>query len=319
VLNDNDRAFYAKLLQTMMKGAELTSGPNGTPANYKEYRAFIAAVEEVSNEGPMPDIAAYHPKVELRPGLTAAIGVPHGTGPFPVVVHCHGNGGIAGTPHSHRRFTYDCARNGFLTIMPDYRLAPEHRFPAGFDDLVYSAEWARDNAARYGGDAAYLAITGNSAGCGTAFAVARALHSRASAPAVCAVAGLDGFYDRSQDMLPGLEWMHETVLGENWRQLISDPRYSPSVGIGPGMLPPALVMTGSADFAAANSLLFALTLVKAGVHFEFHLEEGAGHDYARYPQLDVGRKGLARLFDFLHEAVALARQRGIGPSQKSTT
>jgi acetyl esterase len=53
---------------------------------------------------------------------------------------------------------------GYLTIILDYRLAPEHPFPAGLEDSIFAVRWASDNARRWNGDGRRIAIGGDSAG-----------------------------------------------------------------------------------------------------------------------------------------------------------
>ena len=118
-----------------------------------------------------PRIAAFYENVELRPGLTADVAVPEGRAPFPVLLYLHGGGWVAGSPKSHRRLGQKFAEAGYLTINVDYRLAPEHPFPAGYDDCVFAAQWARENAGRWNGDSTRMAIGGDSAGGNLAAAV----------------------------------------------------------------------------------------------------------------------------------------------------
>jgi acetyl esterase/lipase len=64
------------------------------------------------------------------------------------------------------------AEAGCLTLNLDYRLAPEHPFPAGLDDCVFALRWAHENAKRYNGDPARMVIGGDSAGANLAAAAA---------------------------------------------------------------------------------------------------------------------------------------------------
>ena len=73
------------------------------------------------------------------------------------------------------------AEAGYLTIAPDYRLAPEHPFPAGLDDCMLTANWAVENVRRYGGDPGRMVMGGDSAGGNLA---AAALTSLAAADGV---------------------------------------------------------------------------------------------------------------------------------------
>jgi acetyl esterase/lipase len=88
------------------------------------------------------------------------------------IVYCHGGGWVAGSPKSHKALAATLARlSGASLLMVDYRLAPEHRFPAGLDDCVAAFEWALTNGplsgttGRQGSDRCErIALAGDSAG-----------------------------------------------------------------------------------------------------------------------------------------------------------
>jgi acetyl esterase len=81
----------------------------------------------------LPAIGRFEKRIELRAGLTADVAVPKGAGPHPVMVYLHGGGWAFGSPASFRKLGMQFAEAGYLTIVLDYRLAPEHPFPAAFD------------------------------------------------------------------------------------------------------------------------------------------------------------------------------------------
>ncbi len=104
-----------------------------------EMRDFVNGNAKALNAKP-PEIGAYHPDVELRPGLRADICVPKGAGPHPTLVYLHGGGWVSGTSKTHTKLCMEFAAAGYLTVNVDYRLAPEHPFPAGLDDCVFAVE-----------------------------------------------------------------------------------------------------------------------------------------------------------------------------------
>ena len=112
----------------------------------------------------LPAIGGFEKRVDLRAGLTADVAVPKGAGPHPVMVYLHGGGWAFGSPTSFRKLGMQFAEAGYLTIVLDYRLAPEHPFPAAFEDTMFAVQWARDNARRWNGDGTRIAIGGDSAG-----------------------------------------------------------------------------------------------------------------------------------------------------------
>src|SRR5882762_9686253 len=129
---------------------------NPRQGSVQEQRKRLADYFVEFNANP-PAVGAYHEAVALKAGLTADIAVPAGDGPHPVVIYIHGGAWTLGSPATHRKLVKQFAEAGYLTIAPDYRLAPEHPFPAGFDDCVFTAQWAAENAQRYGGDGTRLA------------------------------------------------------------------------------------------------------------------------------------------------------------------
>jgi acetyl esterase/lipase len=105
------------------------------PTDYKGLRDAINSTIGPTNARP-PEIGGFFEDVELRPGLRADVSVPKGAGPYPVAIYLHGGGWIAGSSKSHRKLGMQFAEAGCLTFNLDYRLAPEHPFPAAVDDAL---------------------------------------------------------------------------------------------------------------------------------------------------------------------------------------
>jgi acetyl esterase len=105
--------------------------------------------------------------------LPARIFMPTGAGPFPVVVYFHGGGWVLADKE-----VYDGGARGLakaaaaLVISVDYRRAPEHKFPAAWDDALAAYQWTLENAATLGGDPENIALAGESAGGNLALATA---------------------------------------------------------------------------------------------------------------------------------------------------
>ena len=92
-----------------------------------------------------PKIAAFYENVELRPGLRADISVPEKRGPHPVLLYIHGGGWVAGSPKSHGRLGKKVRGSWIPDHQPRLSARPEHPFPAGYDDCMFAAQWARGN------------------------------------------------------------------------------------------------------------------------------------------------------------------------------
>jgi acetyl esterase/lipase len=202
----------------------------------------------------LPAIGALKENVELRPGLHADVAVPKeadkDADARPVMIYLHGGGWSFGSPASFRKLGMQFAEAGYLTINLDYRLAPEHPFPAALEDTVFAIRWATDNAHRWNGDGRRIAIGGDSAGANLA---AGALTSIASElrSAVRAVVLFYGVYDlrataaRTRS-LPGLQQqLSSYVSGSD--DLFDDPRASPLKAVAPGLFPPCFIVGAGTD------------------------------------------------------------------------
>jgi acetyl esterase len=278
------------------------------PATVEELRGLVASFIDPLNANP-PEIGALHENVELRPGLAADIAVPKAVGPHPVVVYLHGGGWVAGSPKSHRKLGMQFAEAGFLTINVDYRLAPEHPFPAGFDDCVFAIKWASQNASRYHGDANRIAVGGDSAGGNlTAASVAALCAENYAGPKPKAALLIYGVFDfqaviqRSSDD-PAMQMMARSYLGSGYPAALQDPRVSPLRAIKPGALPPTFVICGTADLLLAETNAVAEALKGADIRHEVRIHDEMPHGFLQMGMLSGCAEGLAQTFDFLRRTI----------------
>jgi acetyl esterase len=108
--------------------------------------------------------------------LPARIYTPEGNGPFPVIVYFHGGGWVIADKDAYDSGARGLSKEaGAIVISADYRQAPEHKFPAAWDDALAVYRWALANAERLGGDARRIALAGESAGGNLAVATAVAV------------------------------------------------------------------------------------------------------------------------------------------------
>lgn len=289
----NDKQFLTRM------GERLKA--ETAPTDVASYRSFLhRMLEDLKNSEPLPQVGAYHKDVDLGSGLRADIAVPAGEGPFPVVLICHGNGGLAGSAQSYRRFTRDMAVHGFVAVTPDYRLAPEHRHPAAIMDMVAAAHWIRDSIGRFGGDANRTVLLGDSSGAGMALAALLKLREEPSALQFRAFVGLEGAYDRLTPSFITQAYMPEGYTEEDARS----PLASPVLAISRDMaLPPIILLTGSDDMTAARTLMLANKLVETKHSFALHLLEDMPHDFMKFPALDGYKEGHRLVTQFLAQYV----------------
>ncbi|MEF2978916.1 alpha/beta hydrolase [Subtercola sp. YIM 133946] len=217
---------------------------------------------------------------------------PHATGPRPCVYLIHGGGMIAGT----RMLRLDALAEwvlefGVTVVSVDYRLAPEHPFPAGIDDCYAGLTWIHDNAAAFSIDTDFVIVNGASAGGGLAFAVALMardlgapaishlivqcpmLDDRNESPSSWELDG-DGPWDRRSNLTA---W--HALLGDAAGGPDTSPYAAPARAHDLGGLPPTYLDVGQVETFRDETLQFATRLSQAGVVLEFHLWPGAWHGF----------------------------------------
>jgi acetyl esterase len=251
----------------------------------------------------LPAIGALEENVELRSGLCADVAVPKGAARHPVVIYLHGGGWAFGSPASFRKLGMQFAEAGYLTIILNYRLAPEHPFPAALEDTVFAIGWAADNARRWNGDGRRIAIGGDSAGANLAVS---ALTS--SAPElrslVQAAVLFYGVYDfeataERNRSIPGLQRQLSTYVS-GIESLFDDPRVSPLKAVAPGILPPCFIIgAGNDPWCLPDSLVLGQTLSAAASPYELHVMEGMPHGFMQMSALEGCCAAMRLMWDFL--------------------
>lgn len=99
------------------------------------------------------------------PRQTLDVYTPHTTGgPAPMLVFFYGGGWTSGHRQDYGFAAHAFAARGFVTVVPDYRLAPQNPYPAFVQDAASAVRWAHDHAAQYGGDPSRIVLVGHSAG-----------------------------------------------------------------------------------------------------------------------------------------------------------
>jgi acetyl esterase/lipase len=208
-------------------------------------------------------------------GLKLDVWAPRATDhKLPVVIFLYGGGWVAGSRGGYSFAGSGYAGQGFVTVVPDYRLVPTVRFPAFVDDGALAVKWTRDNIARYGGDPDRIALAGHSAGSYNAAMLALDPHflRDAGVPAgtIKAAALLSGPYD----FYPFTEMRGRDALG-NWPR----PAETQPINFVTRTAPPMLLATGSADdiVKPRNSEALAAKLRANGVPVELKIYPGKSH------------------------------------------
>ena len=225
------------------------------------------------------------------PGGTLPIRVytPEGSGSFPVIVYFHGGGFVIATND-----TYDASARALanaakaVVVSVEYRKAPEHKFPAAHDDALAAYRWVISNTASLRGDAARIALAGESAGgnlaVSTAVAAAAAgIKAPVAILAVYPVAGSDtttASYQQNATAKPlnraMMTWFftHYTRTPADAR----DPRLNLLLADLKG-LPPTTIVTAQVDPLRTDGELLAARLKAAGVSVELRNYENVAHEF----------------------------------------
>jgi acetyl esterase/lipase len=225
-----------------------------------------------------------------RDGIAVTSDIPYGDGPrhaldvyapretanpTPVVVFFYGGNWDSGTKAMYRFVGAVLAARGVLTVIPDYRLYPQVRFPDFIYDAAGAIAWTRANAARFGGDPHRLFLMGHSAGAQIATLVAldsTYLRSVDLSPRrdVCGVIGLAGPYD----FLP----LHDAELQVIFGPEAERPRSQPINYVSP-QAPPMLLLAGRDDDTVdpGNTLRLAARLRAVDASVQDALYPGVGH------------------------------------------
>jgi acetyl esterase len=258
----------------------------------------------------LPSVGAFYEAVPIAVGgrtTSVDVTVPSGAGPFPVLVYFHGGAWVAGNPASHRKLCHRFAEGGCLVVSADYRLAPEHPFPAGFDDCAATVQWTVAHVHEFGGDPARIAIGGDSAGGNLAAAVAIELAQRRRAPKLLATVLIYGVFDFAGvggPMLAGA--LRDAYLGRKASAaLLKDPRVSPIHGAQ--WLPPTLIIVGGQDPLIDDSRALQQRLDAAGVRHELVVASGMPHGFVQMEFFGDARRCIERIQRFL--AAELVRTR----------
>ena len=264
--------------------AEL-AGPGGIPV----FRRLLAAAPGVeppegvrlrhrqvtSPDGHSVDVCVYEPA--QRAGTTGAL------------LWAHDGGHVAGSPEFDHGVCGQLAADlGILVVSVEYRLAPEHPFPADLDDCYAALRWLQDQASSLRIDPARIAVGGAGAGGGLAACLAQRAHDerhpvafqvllypmlddRTVLDPVHPSQGRLGWTKRSNDVA----W--EAYLGQEPGHTMPEPYAAAARRVDLAGLPPAWVGVGDLDLFYEESRIYARRLARAGVAAEFHAEPGVFH------------------------------------------
>ncbi len=255
-----------------------------------EARKAIEAMRATAGE---PERVA---KVENRTfrgpagNLPVRIYTPDGRGPFPVLVYFHGGGWVVGSIETVDASCRSLANlAGCIVVSADYRLAPEHKFPAAVDDCYAAIRWAALHTASFHGDPARMAVGGESAGANLAAVAALMAQERGSTPLVLQLLMypvLDYSFDRPSHKENGEGYFLTTeMMRWFWRQYLNNDADGESHLASPlrarflSGVAPAAIFTAEFDPLRDEGAAYAAKLREAGVPVTYKCCEGLIHGF----------------------------------------
>ncbi len=293
--------FIAAMLEQLKTRPALSAG---TP---EEARAMVAAGRQLVGAGPdLPRIDDL--SLPTRSGsIRARLYVPDGA-VGGLVVYLHGGGWVVGEIEDYETLARTlAAESGCAVLLPDYRLAPEHPFPAGLEDAEDVLAYAASRMPELIGRAGRLVVCGDSAGANLATVAIRRMRGSAEIAAqilIYPVTDCDFERPSYAAYSAGLPLTREDMV---WffrhyapEDLWSSSDIAPLRAEDLRGLPPALVTVAEYDVLADEGLAYADRLEQAGVEVTRRVAPGLTHGFIRLHNLvDVAR-------DEVHAAAAFA-------------
>ncbi|MEW8978061.1 MAG: alpha/beta hydrolase [Symbiobacterium sp.] len=265
-LSKEAEAFLKQLAE--VGGPALNDLP---PAEARAMAAQLSAHAEVEPVASIVDRTIPGPAGEIP----VRIYTPAGEGPFPVLLYFHGGGWVIGSPDTvHATCALLANRAGAIVVSVDYRLAPEHKFPAAAEDCYAATAWAAENARSFGGDPRRIAVAGDSAG-GNLAAVVSLMAREKGYPQIAYQVLIypvtDHNFETQSYRENGADYFLTTAMMQwFWNHYLGteadgkDWRASPLQVADASDLPPAFVITAEFDPLRDEGEAYAQKLAAAG-------------------------------------------------------
>jgi acetyl esterase/lipase len=251
--------------------------------------------------------------------LLIRVAQPQGDGPFPAVVDVHGGGWHMGDRNQNAVIDDTLARNGIVAVAPEFRQAPDHKYPVGISDIHLAVRWLKANAAKFRIKPEWVGGIGTSSGGHqlmtmmmkpndpryAALALSGAAHDASLAYVIAAWPVADPLarfrmaQGRNDAGLLGAHakyWASEEEMAEgNPQQILARGEF--------GNLPPLLVLQGTNDDNLPPDMAsnFVTAYRKAGGVATLNVFENQKHTFVtREPDSAASRQALGNMVDFIH-------------------
>lgn len=301
-------SFRATVIRQISRQYMLRASPDRDAQKMRESMEF--------RMGLLPPAHGVVVRQEEIDGVPCELHVPTGCENAPLIFYLHGGGYVMGSPRTHRRLVSFIARKaGMRALLPDYRLAPEHRYPVALQDSlrVYHA------LLKGGADPRHMAIGGDSAGGNLTVATLLSLRDEGAAiPAACFLlspwldlagegeshrtrASVDPWF--RPDLMPAIV---DRFCDEGQRH---DPLVSPVLADASG-LPATLIQVGDHEILLSDSTRLAENIKGCGGRVELQVWPEMWHVFQFFiGQMPESTRAIDKVGDFLQQEFAADRRR----------
>ena len=277
----------AQALLEQMKAMGFTYTSDLTVARARE---MLQAMQAVRPDGEQ----VAHVEDRMIPGPAGEIPIriytPRGNGPFPILVFFHTGGWQVGDLNTQdplcRRLTN---RSECIVVSVEYRLAPEHPFPAAPEDSYAATQWVATHAAEFQGDPSRIAVSGDSSGGNLATVVALMARDQNGPKLVFQVLlfpatdfrlstpSMEELGEGYNVTKPQMIWIRNNYLPivADWTNPLASPLLTPNLS----NLPPALIIYAEYDPLRDDAKAYAARLKEAGVSVKASRYDGMIHDF----------------------------------------
>ncbi|MGW7518466.1 alpha/beta hydrolase [Streptomyces sp. NPDC054796] len=296
--------FDPQLAPVLDDIGELRDAAPASPAEVPAWRARLGqlasdpTLEELRADGAYEVTERHVPGpgggAAGAPDVPLVIARPAGLEPgAPVVYHVHGGGMIGGSSRAGLAGLLEewAVPLGLVVVSVEYRLAPEHPYPAGVEDCYAGLEWTARHAAEIGGDPERIVVAGGSAGGGLTCALALLARDR-EGPAIVGQLAMCPMLDDRNDtpsarQLEGRGLWDRRANHVGWSSLLGEargteqvsPYAAPARARDLSRLAPAFIDVGSAETYRDEAVAYATRIWQAGGEAELHVWAGGFHGF----------------------------------------
>ncbi len=291
----------AKVLSAVLK--QILSRPSLESIGVEQYRVLLeksAAMFKIDKTIDWEQVS-----VDSIPGVWLT---PHDLIGSRVILYLHGGGFIAGSVNSHRDLASRIAKASNAKLLSiNYRLAPEHKFPAGLYDAFDAYQWLLNKSI----SPKNIVVAGDSAGGGLALSLLLLIKNKGIAIPRCAIflspwvdlecRGESHLKNKDKDPMLTRDMLYSTRKFYAGDQNLSDPLISPINGDLNGLCP-MLIHAGSCEVLEDDAVMLAKKAQQAGIEAELEIRDGMFHVWQYFSRyLPQGREAIEKIGDFIQQ------------------